>query len=215
MKFKYGTDVFNAEEEKIGEVENVVIDPREEEVSHLVVSKGFLFTEDKLVPLSLIAHATEEAVTLHPYDADFEDLKDYQEEYYVKTTEPDRYLPLVNMSGLYMYTPVDFSPAVAMETQEERQKRQYQERKKTNLPEGAEPIQKDTNVFTYKNEHLGDVEEVIVDSVTDQVTHFVVSKGILLQEEKLIPAEWVKEYDREKVVLAVNKETVNSLPAYQ
>jgi uncharacterized protein YrrD len=42
----------------------VVLDPQTKKAIHIVVRKGFLFTEDKVVPISFISDATEDRVTL-------------------------------------------------------------------------------------------------------------------------------------------------------
>jgi sporulation protein YlmC with PRC-barrel domain len=41
MIFKYGSDVITVNGEKVGEVKEVVIDPRTEDVTHVIIEKGF------------------------------------------------------------------------------------------------------------------------------------------------------------------------------
>ena len=43
MLFKQGTDVFSSDNEKIGTLDRVVMDPRTKEISHIIVREGFLF----------------------------------------------------------------------------------------------------------------------------------------------------------------------------
>lgn len=57
MQFKEGTDVFTIDGDKVGSIDRVVIDPRNNEVTHLVVRKGFFFPTDKVVPMDLVRTA--------------------------------------------------------------------------------------------------------------------------------------------------------------
>ena len=63
VEFREGTDVLTASGEKLGEVERV-IDPRTREVTHIVVKKGFLFTEDRVLPIEVVDSADGEQVVL-------------------------------------------------------------------------------------------------------------------------------------------------------
>jgi hypothetical protein len=56
---------------------------------------------------------------------------------------------------------------------------------------------------------------MIVEPQSDQVTHFVISKGILFTEDKLIPSNWVKRYDDDQVKLLVDSNIVEQLPEYE
>jgi sporulation protein YlmC with PRC-barrel domain len=46
MQFKENAEVFTSTGEKDGRIDRVVIDPNSNELTHLVVKKGFLFTKD-------------------------------------------------------------------------------------------------------------------------------------------------------------------------
>ena len=51
MEFKEGAVVFSSDDKKVGHIRRVVIDPKTEEVTHLVIEKGFLFVEDRVIPI--------------------------------------------------------------------------------------------------------------------------------------------------------------------
>ena len=61
MQFKRGANVYTADGDRVGDVERVVLDPRSKEVTHIVVDKGFLFDDDRVVPLNLIAGVEDDA----------------------------------------------------------------------------------------------------------------------------------------------------------
>ena len=64
MKFKQDTDILTADGEKIGQIDRVVVDPRTNEVTHLVIRQGFLFPEDHVISVDEVEQATDDQVTL-------------------------------------------------------------------------------------------------------------------------------------------------------
>jgi uncharacterized protein YrrD len=57
---------------------------------------------------------------------------------------------------------------------------------------------------------------VIADSEGNTVTHFVVGKGFLLKEHKLVPAFWIaKVANKDKIYLSVEARLFDRLPDYQ
>jgi uncharacterized protein YrrD len=87
MKFKEGASVYTAEGEQVGEIVRVVIDPRTNEVTHLVVEKGFLFVTDRVVPIALVDKATAERVVLREDVEDLESLPRFEQAHYVPVEE--------------------------------------------------------------------------------------------------------------------------------
>ena len=102
MQFKDGTAVFTSTGEEVGHIDRVVIDPGTKEVTGIVVRKGFLFTEDKVVPISLIAAATDERVTLREDAGDLQALPDFEETHYIAYDDErarDGKLQLADLEG--------------------------------------------------------------------------------------------------------------------
>lgn len=52
MQFKQGTHVYTIDGKDVGAIDRVVLDPKTDEVTHVVVRRGWLFSEDKVVPIS-------------------------------------------------------------------------------------------------------------------------------------------------------------------
>ncbi len=65
------------------------------------------------------------------------------------------------------------------------------------------------------DKHIGNVEQVVANSETKNVTHFVVGKGFLLKEHKLVPAHWVTSVGENKVYLSVEARLFDRLPDFQ
>lgn len=59
------------------------------------------------------------------------------------------------------------------------------------------------------------MERVFVDEDNDRATHFVISRGFLLEEEKVVPTIWVTEIRENTIHLAVSSQLIDALPAFE
>src|SRR6185295_6628330 len=89
MQFKQGANVSTYDGKYVGNVDRVVLNPKTKEVTHIVVRKGFLFSEDKIVPLSVIASATDQGVMLRQDAGNLDDLPPFEETHYVGLDEEE------------------------------------------------------------------------------------------------------------------------------
>ncbi len=230
MKFKEGTSVYTAEGEQVGEIVRVVIDPRTNEVTHLVVEKGFLFVTDRVVPIALVDTATVERVVLREDVEDLESLPRFEQAHYVSVealedagrAAPDKAAAddaAKRRGSLYWYPPVGAAwwgapgylgyghfgypvPPYVVET--ERQ-----------IPEHTVPLKEGANVISRDGEHAGDVEAVFTAPQDKWATHLLISQGFLFEEEKLVPTPWIDEITGDEVRLAVSSQLLDSLPEYE
>lgn len=215
MQFAEGARVITAEGEIVGTIDRVVLDPDTKKVTHLVVQKGFLFTQDKLVPLSLVGPATEDRVTLRLGAGDLEDLPDFEEVHYV-TVEGGRQAAPGSAHWarpLYWYPPVGPSwPTGGYAASEEKQS---VEKREKNIPDGTVALEEGAQVVSSDGEHVGDIERVFTDPLADRATHLLVSEGVFLKERKLVPTGWMAHVDEDEVRLRVDADFMDSLPAYE
>jgi uncharacterized protein YrrD len=216
MQFREGARVVTADGEKAGAIDRVVLDPDTKEVTHVVVHKGFLFTEEKVVPLSLVGQATDDKITLRLNADDLEALPDFEMAHYVAApgdTSPVRSASAHWARPLYWYPPVGSTwPVAAFVGAEEPR---YVLRTEQNIPEGAVALEEGARVLASDGKYVGDVERVFTDPLDDRVTHLVVSEGLFLKERKLVPATWLSLVFEDQVSLRVDSDFVSSLPEYQ
>jgi uncharacterized protein YrrD len=110
MQIKNNAKVTMANGKDAGRIDRVVLDPKSKEVTHVVVRKGFVFTEDKVVPMNLIGSATDEGVVLRSDVGDLKDLPPFEETHYIHLEEdempnaPER-LGSVYALPVYWYPP--------------------------------------------------------------------------------------------------------------
>ena len=213
MLFKTGVDVYSSDNEKIGTLHRVVMDPKTKEVTHIVVKEGLLFTEDKVVPMDLVGSVTDDRISLQGSKEHLDELPVFEETHYVRpdsTTEG-----AVDPDTLYWNPPADWSAAgfgrypVAFFPQS-----LYVQKTEKNIPEGMIALAQGAKVVAEDGEHVGNIETLITDPKDDRVTHVVVSSGLLLKERKIIPAYWLSSVSDDEVHLSVESRLLERLPEY-
>lgn len=212
MQFKRDTKVYTATGEDVGSVSRVVLNPQTKEVTHVVVQKGFFFTEDKLLPLSLIASATGERVTLRPDAGDLHSLPLFEETRYIPLDAAEAravaYPPDLAMP-LYSYMPLgigwsEYVPPAPFRAETEQ-----------NIPSNTVAVKEGARVITSDDRHVGDVERVFTDSALDRMTYFVISQGLILKEKKAVPSSWIRSVTEDEVHLNVGATVFEGLPEFQ
>jgi uncharacterized protein YrrD len=210
MEFNIGAKVFTADDEKVGNIDRVVLDPDTNEVTNLVVQKGFLFTTDKVVPTSLVDSATEERVTLKEKVDDLDEFPDFEESYYIPLKHGYPTVPVRDMAhSYYWYPPIGWFRGVTTYDAP------YYAVKSGNVPSDAVVLEEGTKVITSDQEHVGDIDQVVTDAESGRISHLIISKGLILTKEKLIPSNWIKTTFKDEVHLSVSSELVENLPEYE
>lgn len=211
MQFKHGAEVKTADGRDAGSVDRVVMDPRTREVSHIVVRKGVLFVDDKVVPVDWITSATEDRVMLKGSEDELEKLPNFVETEYIPLDEP-------LSSGAAMAAPLYWYPPIGSATWAYPPMMGYPpvvpvagERQ---IPEGEIALHEGAPVVTLDGRHAGDVERVLVEDQTNRATHFVLTKGLLFPEKKLLPMAWVKSVRDEQVQLNVETAILERVRPY-
>jgi sporulation protein YlmC with PRC-barrel domain len=196
-----------------------VLDPATNELTHIVIQKGWLLPEDKVVPFEMVKSAVGESVVLSENVDDFDKLPPFEETQFIRATDDRPEDPAPAPAPKYQYTPAYYwypaqsnigFPGIAMghyawpmgET-------------KRNIPEDTVPLKEGTNVMSSDGKHVGDVERLFLDEDSNKVTHFVISQGLLFKDRKLVPAHWVKSVEEDEVHLVVSSELLERLPSYQ
>jgi uncharacterized protein YrrD len=211
MQFNIGAKVFTADGEQVGSIDRVVIQPHTKEVTHLVVQKGLLFTEDKVIPTSLVGSATEEQVSLRKVDEDLDEFPNFIESHFVPVDRgPDSVPVSRNLARtFYWYPPIGgYGGFAAYATSRFVVKSEP-------IPGGSVALDEGANVISSDGEHVGDVERVLTESLSDRATHLLISEGLFLKEKKLVPTIWIKHAFEHEIRLSVDSKLVENLPEYQ
>src|SRR5258706_5506589 len=175
MQFKQGANVSTYDGKNVGSVDRVVLHPNTKEVTHIVVRKGFLFNEDKIIPLDLVASASEDKVTLRRDAAHLDKLPPFEEVHYIPLDESEvatAAYPLGWASPYYWYEPLMGATNYAAGYVP------YRSETEQNIPEDTVALKEGARVISEDDQHVGNVERVFTRSDNDRATHFLISAGL-------------------------------------
>jgi uncharacterized protein YrrD len=214
MRFLKGAEVFTAKGESVGKVKRVVIDVRTREITDLVVERGGFFQDEKVVPIGLVYAEEEDRITLRETNQNIDDFLNYETTHYV----PSEHIsdePSDTIERYYWYPPINFQFPTQGILPGGSVLPDYVRRTEAALPAGRVAIEEGAYVVSADERYIGDIEQVLAAPQSNQLTHFVVGKGLFLKEHKLIPAFWVSRVDGDKIILSVESDMFERLPEYQ
>ncbi len=211
MCFVKGAEVYTAKGEKIGTLKRVVIDAKTRDVTDLVVDRG-AFNSEKVIPVGLVDLEKEDKIKLRETNQGVDAFLDYETTHYVPIDQIGD--PYENIDAYYWYPPSNYErptgggmiPGVFPD---------HDVREDSSIPEGRIAIAEGAQVMSADGKHIGNIEQVITNATNNNVTHFVVGKGFLLKEHKLVPAFWITKVDDRKIYLSVEARLFDRLPDYQ
>ncbi len=207
MQFKQGASIMTWDGKEAGHIDRVVIDPKTNEVTHLVIRRGLLQKVDKVVPVTAVTSGRGGVLTLHLDSDKWGFLPDFAEERYILVDEGQGG---GTPSALFSYPPypggvpgmVNYSPKYVAETH-------------LNIPDKTVALKEGAKVITRDHKEVGHVAQILVSTPDDQVTHFLIAKGLLVKEQRLIPVDWVERLAEDEVYLAIDSSMVERLPVIE
>jgi uncharacterized protein YrrD len=218
MQFKENAEVFTSTGEKVGRIDRVVIDPKSDELTHLVVKKGFLFTTDKVVPIEHVETTTEDRVELKAGPGDPDEFPDFEETHYIQAPASGTFAKreLGGIKPLAWYYPLPRGAwwRTGMGVYPGYPQPPYIRKTELNIPDDTVPLEEGAKVVSTEGDHVGDVERVYAEKEEQRVTHLLISKGLVSKTRKLIPSMWVESVSEDNVRLSISKNFVEELPEY-
>jgi len=218
MQFNENAEVFTSTGEKVGRIDRVVIDPKSDELTHLVVKKGFLFTKDKVVPIDQVETTTEDRVELKSGPADPDEFPDFEETHYIKALESGKFAKreLGGVKPLAWYYPLPGGAwwRMGMGAYPGYPQPRYLRKTELNIPDDTVPLEEGAKVVSTDGEHVGEVERIYTEEEEQRVTHILISKGMISKTRKLIPTMWVEHVLEDEVQLSISKNFVDDLPEF-
>ncbi|MBA3871683.1 MAG: DUF2171 domain-containing protein [Anaerolineae bacterium] len=218
MQFKQGANVSTYDGKSVGSMDRVVLNPKTKEVTHIVVRKGFLFSEDKIIPLDLVASATEDKVTLRQDATDLDKLSPFEEVHYVPLDETEARAaeyPAGWAMPFYWNQPLAGSLSYPDYAQAYVNQQPYRSETEKNIPEDTVALKEGARVISDDDQHVGNVDRVFTQSENDRASHFLISAGLIFKDHKLVPTTWIHDIQEDEVHLNVSAATLKNLPEYQ
>jgi uncharacterized protein YrrD len=183
-----------------GQLAKLVADPQTQQVTELIVEKGFLFKKDRILPVSTVASATAQDIHLTIRSDELGEFAEYRE---VTVEEP---VPETggyrSMAGTGTAFGAYSAPHVPM----------VRKRLREGISAGKAVIDHKTDVESVEKA-LGQVDHVIAHGETNEITHLVMRRGIF-PEYLVIPIEQIEAVD-DVVLVRLSREELAALPRYQ
>jgi len=153
---------------RAGTLEKVVVDPHARRATHLVVSKGWLLKEHRVVPVQAIERVDAAGIHLDAATAELEQLPVYREESFIPpdpTWEPIEGYAVAHTlmwGGLYPGVPYPVIPGIEHTTY-------------AGVPEGAIVLRRGVDVFC-NTSLVGTLDHILVDPLSGKMTHLVIEE---------------------------------------
>lgn len=204
LSFDIGAAV-TCEGRRCGKLIRVVVDPVTEQVTDLVVARGVLQRDPRVVPVSKVKAAIPGEVSLTVQSSDLTKYKAFREFAFR--------MPSIGWnSGRYQPQDVRYS----MSPYQGLAGESVQPRRKHRLHEGVSLDQRVIGQGTQVRDaegNAGEVDHVLVDCLRSDITHIVVRHG-LLRATFIVPVAMISRVDDETVYLAANRAAIKALPRF-
>lgn len=219
MELREGTSVFTPGGEEVGKVNRFVVDPATNEVTHIVIQKGWLLPEDKVIPFEMVNSSVSDRMELRDDVGDFNELPPFEERHFIRAADD---LPGDGTQAAdpkYQYTPAYYLypaqsnigfPGIALG--------HYawpSGEKRRNIPEDTVALREGTTIVSSDGQNVGSVERLFMEEASNKVSHFLISQGVLFKDRRLVPVNWVKSVGEDTVQLAVSSQVLERLPSYE
>jgi len=214
---RHGVHVESAEGKDVGRLHSVVVDPRDNEVTHIVVNAGPHFPEPGFgapelinVPVEQMQDAGEEKVVLRCSRDEFRKLPRWVERDFTpaapqrpEAERPDYVHRLWNTGVALAASFASLLTGIAVPAETVRKASFERE------------ILNDAPVWRLEpHTHIGDVERVLVDEDTDEIKDLVIRRGVLFHEDVVLPIDYVTEIQDGVVHVQLTDEEVRGLQGY-
>jgi len=215
---RHGADVTTSDDEEVGKLYAVIVDPRDDRVTHIVVNTGPHFPQPGFgapdlitVPVEEMADAQEDKVILKCTKREFSRMPSYVERRFTSPPPPpeseqpprERPAPTLWDVGLALGGALAASGGIGVPAETFR-KAKFERQILNDAPVWRlEPFS-----------HIGDVERVLIDEETDEIVALVIRRGVLFHHEVVLPIDYVTEVLDGFINVRISDEALERLEAY-
>ena len=178
-----------------GRSTRVVLKPKTEEVTHLVVKEKESPHEEILIPVTAVTATTPDSINLSYTLDKLAELQPFIETEYVKVDIP-RYV-----GGVYSIEGYPYPESEILTVKHEL------------TPAGELALSRGARVEATDG-RVGRVDEFLIDPENDHITHIVLREGHLWgQRDVSIPVSEIERVEEDAVYLRISKRKIEALPA--
>ena len=195
-----GASVVAADGSDLGRVERLVVDPRTNDVTHLVLAKGFFSADERIVPIEMVAQAVDGVVRLSDEVA-LDELRPFEETHFLPLAPPPQTQMSPSPSPFVWMYPTRGTVDVPTYTNHVGPQRATTITTR-NIPDDAVVLEPGVDVVTLDAEKIGTVAAVSLDDEGDLVS-IEVDRG-WFKEDRTLPAHVISEIEPDAVRLALS-----------
>jgi sporulation protein YlmC with PRC-barrel domain len=215
---RHGATVRTSDGEDVGRLHAIVIDPRDNTVTHIAVNRGPFFPDPGFgsptivsVDLPDVRDAGEDHVDLRLDQTAFGDLPLYSHTHFLeipdeeKAPEEARGRPALWQTGLAIMASLSSALTGIAVPAEHFRKAGYEKH-----------ILNDAPVWRIEpNTHIGDVERVLIDEGSGEIEALVIKRGILFHEETVLPVRYMKDICDGVIHVQISDTDLNHLDTFK
>ena len=192
---RHSAPVHTSDGHDVGKLHAIIVDPRENKVTHIAVNRGPFFPEPGFgdpkiisVDLSDLRDAGEDRVDLNVDKAAFEALPLYAHNHFLEVPDEEkappetRGRPTLWSTGAAIAASLSGFTGIAVPAEHFR-KAPFERH-----------IMNDAPVWRIEpNTHIGDVERILVNDATGEIEALVIKRGVIFQRESVLPVRYVRD----------------------
>ncbi len=185
----------NCSDGPCGRSTRLIVKPSTEEITHLVVSNEQFRETEYLVPIDRVIESTPNLIRLDCSSKALAEMQVFDQVEFI----PFDFVGIAG--GRYLMWPY-YAPSASFVTLQ-----------KEHVPEGEFVIRRGANVEAADG-HIGQVDEFLINSSNDQITHLVMRRGHFWKQlEVTIPVSQIDHYDENGVYLKLHKQDIDQFPS--
>jgi uncharacterized protein YrrD len=209
MAIQLGAHVRTSDDQDVGSIERLIVDPSSGEVKAAVIRKGFLLTEDIQLPLSALQATPQGEVRLRCTADQVQELPRFHDAEY--TAPPTGYASPLGYPSAALLWPVDYplpvptagTPRPSLAESDEVLRQRGVDLDNVVIARGSDVIDRD-------GDKVGEIQSVTVDATTGRPTTITIRKGILFTEDVGLSADAIERVTDGRVYLTLDKEQLKT-----
>lgn len=180
-----------------GQVVCVIMDPRNDDLTHIVVEESGKTSKERLVPVKYILGTDPKSIQLSLSKDELGEMEDFIEHRFIPSDQAYGVFPIRQR----IYIPYTTIGEKLADVSRER------------IPSGGISFHAGAIVQATDGE-IGIVEEFLVDPISEQISHMVVQTGHLWNKKEIaIPASEINRVEKDIVHLKLTRSQVEALPS--
>jgi sporulation protein YlmC with PRC-barrel domain len=177
-----------------GHSTHIVLKPRTDEVTHIVVKEKHFPHTERLVPMGMVTETTTSVIRLSCTADELARMQPFLQTDYVQVEIPHY------VGGPYMMEPYYFPETEQLAVEHE------------SIPSSELAVRRGARVEATDG-HVGKVDEFLVDPKSEYITHLVLREGHLWgQKDVTIPVSEIDRIEEGTVYLKLDRKHVEALP---